>query len=355
MTSNQDNNSHSLKKFNNKVLNAVAIIIVSLILTLLLIFGFRIILLILSGILVASFFLGIAQFIESRTPLGRKFALIISVLVVNGILIGGIFILAPQITSQIDALRDELPKAANETYQKIENTELGGLLISQFKGIDISEKQKEILNFFGSLFSIISTIYIVLFLGLFFMINPTMYKDSFVKLFPLSKRKRTDEILETMGRTLQSWLLGKLFSMLIVGILTVIGLSILDVPLALTLGIFAALISFVPNFGPILALVPAFFLAYTESSSMALYVTLLYIGIQAIESNILTPLIQKKMISFPMAMVLIAQIILGLFTGILGVILAVPLVAIIMVAIKMAYIEDVLGDKEIDVKYDSTK
>jgi predicted PurR-regulated permease PerM len=119
--------------------------------------------------------------------------------------------------------------------------------------------------------------------------------------------------------------------------------------LALTLALFAGLISFIPNFGPLLAMLPAFLLGYTVGPMTGLYVVLLYVAVQAVESNVLTPMIQKKMISFPMAMVLLAQVVLGIFTGVLGVILAVPpVVATIIVLVKMAYIEDVLKDSSVD-------
>ncbi|QLG46481.1 AI-2E family transporter [Costertonia aggregata] len=336
--------------FTKKIVQSIGIAIVTILLTLLFLKGFRVILLILGGILVAAFFLGIADFIRSKTPLSRNLSLLISVLLIVGLTSGISFALAPRISEQTSSLREQLPQAADETLNKLESTEVGSMLISQFESLDMNPKKSEITNFFGSLFEVLSTIYIILFLGIFFMVAPEKYLKGIVSLFPKRKRARTKEILITMGTTLKSWLLGKLLSMLIVGVLTGIGLSILGVPLALTLALFAALISFIPNFGPLLALIPAFLLAFTVDSMTALYVVILYFGIQAIESNVFTPMIQRKMISFPMAMVLIAQVVLGLFTGILGVILAVPLVAVIMVLVKMAYIEDVLGDDSVSVK-----
>jgi len=333
-----------------KTVQSVGIIITAILIILLLIQGFRVILLILGGILVAAFFLGISDFIRSKTFLNRNVSLLISVLLVIGITTGVLMTLAPRIAEQTTSLREQLPSAADQAFNNIRRTEAGGILVSYFENLDMNLKSGEIANFFGSLFGVLSTIYVILFLGIFFMVAPEKYLQGLVLLFPKKKRNRTTEILRTMGTTLKNWLLGKLLSMLIVGVLTGIGLSILGVPLALTLAIFAALISFIPNFGPLLALIPAFLLAYTVDSMTALYVVILYVAIQAIESNILTPLIQKKMISFPMAMVLIAQVVLGLFTGILGVILAVPLIAIIMVFVKMAYIEDVLQDDSISLE-----
>ncbi len=340
------------KEFNNKVLKTIGISIISILLVLLLLKGFRVILLILGGILVAAFFLGIADFIHSKTPLNKKISLWIAVILVLAISAGVSLALAPRIAEQTSSLQRKLPKAASQTLNEINNTEFGSFLVQQVKSLELNPKGGEVAKFFGSLLGVLSTTYIIVFLGIFFMVAPKKYLNGLVLLFPKSKRKRTEDILVTMGRTLQSWLLGKLLSMLIVGILTGIGLSLLGVPLALTLAIFAAFISFIPNFGPLIALLPAFLLAFTVEPLTALYVGILYTAIQAVESNVLTPIIQKKMIALPMAMVLIAQVVLGLFTGILGVILAVPLMAVIMVLIKMAYIEDVLKDDSIEVKYE---
>ncbi len=114
--------------------------------------------------------------------------------------------------------------------------------------------------------------------------------------------------------------------------------------MALALGIIAGLLSFIPNFGPIIALLPAVLIAFTQGPNTALYITLLYMGVQAVESNLITPLVQKKMVYLPPAMIIISQVLLGILVGGLGLILATPLIAILMVLIQMLYVEDVLGD-----------
>lgn len=343
------NPSSLFSEFIQKVFKAVGITTAAVLLVLLILNGFHVILLILAGVLMASFFLGIADFIKSKTALSRNWCLGITVLLFLAITIGTGFALAPSISDQVASLKEQLPTAANKTFEEIENTEVGSFLVEKVRSMDLQPERSQITKFFGSIFGLFSTGYIILFLGIFFMANPEIYLEGMVRLFPKSKRDRTKEILVTMGTTLQKWLLGKMLSMLIVGLLSGIGLGLLGVPLALTLAIFAGLISFIPNFGPLLAILPAFLLGFTVNPVTGLYVVILYVAIQAVESNVLTPLIQKKMISFPMAMVLIGQVLLGIFTGILGVILAVPFVAMLMVLVKMAYVEDVLKDSEIDV------
>ena len=351
MDENGKSRKQSENSFTGRMVSGTGIVFLLLALVLLLAYGFKVLLLILAGVLIANLFMGIAAFFRSRLPINRTVSLLISVVLVLGISFGIGFALAPRFSEQVDQLKDELPQAAEKAKENLTRTEVGRWVTSKIEnGIKNYEGDGgQVKSFFNSLFGGLGDIYIILFLGIFFMISPDTYLRGIVMLFPIPKRDRVSEVLETIGTTLRKWLLGKILSMLIVGVLTGIGLSILGIPLAMTLAIFASFISFIPNFGPLIALVPAFLLAFTVSPIYALYVVILYAGIQAIESNIITPLIQKKMISFPMALILIAQVFMGIFTGFLGLILAVPVVAILVVLIKMLYIKDVLGDESVEI------
>jgi predicted PurR-regulated permease PerM len=116
--------------------------------------------------------------------------------------------------------------------------------------------------------------------------------------------------------------------------------------LALLLGVIAGLFNFIPNFGPLFTLVPATVLALAgENPQSALWVIVMFLVIQNLEGNLLTPMVQRRAVELPPAMGIIAQILLGILTGFLGLILAWPLAAAVHVAVKMLYVEDVLGDR----------
>jgi predicted PurR-regulated permease PerM len=138
--------------------------------------------------------------------------------------------------------------------------------------------------------------------------------------------------------------------MVFIGLLTWLGLYILGVPLSLTLGLLAGLLSFIPNFGPIISALPAILLAFIESPMKAVYVLILFVIVQIIESNIVTPLIERETVELPPALTIIFQLVLAVLIGGLGLVLATPLLAVIMVLIQMVYIEDILGDKNTEVK-----
>ncbi len=137
--------------------------------------------------------------------------------------------------------------------------------------------------------------------------------------------------------------------MLFIGVLTWIGLSVIGVPLALTLGLIAGLFSFVPNFGPILSAVPAILLAFVDSPTSALYVLILFVVVQLIESNLVTPLIERRTVELPPVLTIFAQLALTILVGAVGLILATPILAVVMVLVQTIYIQDVLGDKDTEV------
>jgi predicted PurR-regulated permease PerM len=133
-----------------------------------------------------------------------------------------------------------------------------------------------------------------------------------------------------------------------VGVLTFIGLWLLGVPLPFLLALLAFLLDFVPYFGPIVAALPAVLLAFSEGPQQALYVLILYIVIQQIESLVISPMVYQRTIYLPPVITLLAQILLFAMAGALGVILATPLIAVILVLVKMLYVEQTLGDNQID-------
>jgi predicted PurR-regulated permease PerM len=105
------------------------------------------------------------------------------------------------------------------------------------------------------------------------------------------------------------------------------------------------LLAFIPIIGPILALIPPLLIALTLGSQQALYVFLLYIGIQFVETYLITPIIQQKAVALPPVILIMSQVTLALFLGFLGVAVAAPVAALLIVLIKMLYVGDVLGDE----------
>jgi predicted PurR-regulated permease PerM len=133
----------------------------------------------------------------------------------------------------------------------------------------------------------------------------------------------------------------------VIGVLTGTALALLKVKGAAALGVFAGLMEFIPFFGPIVSAVPAIGIALLDSPQKALYVLILYLVMQQIEGNVLTPLLLEKRLDIPPVLTVVAVAALGVVFGVAGMLIAEPLLAAVMVATKMLYVSDVVGD---DVK-----
>jgi len=189
------------------------------------------------------------------------------------------------------------------------------------------------------------TLFVVLVTGIYLAAQPEMYLKGVVMLAPHARRARYREVLARLGHTLRWWMIGQLVPMAVIGTLTAIGLKVIGVPMWLFLGLLAGLFNFIPNFGPLISGVPAFLLALSDSPTKAMWVVLLYVIAQSLEGYVLTPLVQRRAVEMPPALLILFQVLAGLLLGALGVVLAAPLLAVALVAIRMLYVEDVLGDK----------
>jgi predicted PurR-regulated permease PerM len=345
------------KTYVEKILITVGIVFLAYIVYQLFFSVFDVILLIFAAILLAVFLCGLAGFVNRYLKISDgKAVLLVSVLLIL-ILGGAVALLAPSVAKQVEHLREELPKSAQQAGEYISQFGWGRTLIEQMpsveeitRKIDATSILTGVGGFFSSTVGALGNFFITILLAIYLATEPKFYAVGFTKLFPVSMRSRVYEVLAGIGDTLGWWLIGKAASMVFIGLLTWLGLYILGVPLSLTLGLLAGLLSFIPNFGPIISALPAILLAFIESPMKAVYVLILFVIVQIIESNIVTPLIERETVELPPALTIIFQLILAVLIGGLGLVLATPLLAVIMVLIQMVYIEDILGDKNTEVK-----
>jgi predicted PurR-regulated permease PerM len=199
-------------------------------------------------------------------------------------------------------------------------------------------------GFISSTFAAISGLLIVIFLTIYVAVDPDTYHDGLMHLFPHHSRKRAGEVLTAIATALRKWLLTQLIAMVAIGLVTTIVLTVLDVRAALPLGILAGLLEFIPTVGPILSAVPAIAMGFLDSPEKALWVALAYVGIQFLENHLLIPLLMKEGVDIPPALTILAQALMALVFGFLGLLVAVPMLAATMVAVKLLYVEDVVGD-----------
>lgn len=338
--------------FTQKVATACGLVVATVLLLALLYYTFDVVMLVFAAALLAIFLSGLAEVIEPYIPLGdglRVLLVSVILLAVVGITIA---LLSPSIAEQGQHLREELPKSAVSVADYLNQYGWGRALIEQLptfdqvkENINVSSLLSGVGGVFTSTMGAVGNVAIVVLLAIYLASEPRFYTEGFVRLFPIPRRQRVTEILHQVYETLRWWLIGKFGSMLFIGFLTWVGLSILGVPIALTLGLIAGLLSFIPNFGPILSAIPALLIAFVDSPITAVYVLILYIGVQIIESNIITPLIERETVELPPALTVVFQLGLGTLVGGLGLVLATPLLAMIVVVVQLVYLQDILGDK----------
>jgi predicted PurR-regulated permease PerM len=196
--------------------------------------------------------------------------------------------------------------------------------------------------------STLLSILIVVFLSLYFLADPHSHEKGLIKLFPIWYRDRVRQIMNRIDFTLRGWLQGQLLLMVIVGVLSWIGLAAIGIEQAAALGVLAGLFSFVPNFGPIAALVPALAAGFAQGSDKILLIVLIIYGTSFVQSQIISPLVFRESINLPPVVVLVGQILAAIFFGFLGLMLAVPMSAILMVLVQEVYVKDVLGDRGVE-------
>jgi predicted PurR-regulated permease PerM len=193
--------------------------------------------------------------------------------------------------------------------------------------------------------SVMSYVVVIVIATIYSVARPTPLIDGFVAFFPAGRRQEVREILRDMYQTVQRWFVGQLASMFIIGFLSTVALYLIGVPFALLLGIFSGVISFIPFVGPLISVIPPSLPALIGTPIDALWVVLAYAVIQTIESYLIQPLIMSRAVSLHPAVVMFALLIMGTLFGFVGVLLAVPLVAVVGVLLRELWIErmDALG------------
>lgn len=315
---------------------------------LLVIYAFQIFLLVFAGCLLAVFLTGLAGFLEKHLRFPEELSLILVIVLIIFLIASCTWFFGQEISTQIDKFGESLRQAYNAFISQIQQTTWGSQLIKQATtGVSDSSGFKllsKVSDIFTTTIGTLFDIFVIVFLGLFLAFEHRMYTRGFRSIFPEKHRQKVIELFTHVGRVLRWWMFGQFMYMLAIGVLSTIGLWIMRVPLALSLGIFAMILSFIPYLGTILSAVPAMLIALTVSNQMALYVLILYVVIHMIDAYLLAPLIQLEAISLPPALTISAQILLAYLAGGLGLLLATPLTAVVIVLVQVLYIRNVLGE-----------
>ena len=306
-------------------------------------------LLLFAGVLLGVMLRGLAMGVHRRTGLSEGKALGLVVVLIIGGLVGLVWWSAPRLAEQANQMAKEIPKAIEQLKGSLSQYPWAQGVVAQAPSVqemaggpDLIRKMTGIAG--RTLNGIVYAV-VVLIIGIYLASAPEENLQGVVLLFPCRRRHRVREVLLEAGETLRLWMIGQLIPMVVIGLLVGTGLWLLKIPMAWTLGLLAALFNFIPNFGQLISMVPAALLALSQGPEKALYVVGLCLAAQSIEGYLVTPLVQQRMVQLAPALTIASQVVLGILVGGIGVALAAPLTAALLVLVKMLYVEDVLGEE----------
>jgi len=264
-------------------------------------------------------------------------AALLAVLALVGWLFGN------QVSAQADELQRLLPQQFHAVMAWFSRTQLGRTFVTSFKQSAsgagaMGGLGTGLATFLGGTLDAV----LIGFLGVYFAFDPELYIGGFLRLLPPPRRPQVRRALLGAGLALQKWLRAQLIAMLLVGLLAGVGLALIGVPLALVLGGLAALLEFIPVVGPIIFGIPAVLVAFSQGPRVALYALLVYTAIQQLESNLITPLLQRWAVKMPPVIGLLAVLASGILLGPGGIIFAAPMAVVAIELIRHLYVEDTL-------------
>ncbi|MFC0205541.1 AI-2E family transporter [Novosphingobium soli] len=238
--------------------------------------------------------------------------------------------------SQIAQQAAELPATIESQYHR-------GLAWLQRHGMDVRVRDVrsiaqeamggigQVTAMLGGLFGGLTTLFLILVLGIYFAMEPRLYRRGVAWMLPVDRRDHFQGTVQVMGRGLRRLLFGRVIGMTVEGFFTWAMLQFFGVPMAALLGLITGLLAFLPNIGAPISGAIMVVVGFSVSGEMGLYTILVYLLVHLIDGYLIVPYIARKTVDLPPALVLAAQLIMGVLFGLLGLALADPLVAMIKI------------------------
>lgn len=206
---------------------------------------------------------------------------------------------------------------------------------------------KYLIGFLTNTFAILGGIVLIIFLAIYIGAEPDVYRGWILSVVPAHHRAYVRLVLGETSSVLRKWLVTQMIAMVVIGLASMAVLLIMGVKAPYALAIIAGLMEFVPTVGPLISAVPAILMAFVDSPQLALYVAIAYWGIQFVENNLLIPFLMRGEMDLPPAITVVAQALMTLVFGFIGLMVAVPLTAAILVPVRMVAIRENAREKQL--------
>ncbi|CAN5878018.1 AI-2E family transporter [soil metagenome] len=319
----------------------------------------QILLLLFISALFAVYLAAITDFLQERGGLPRWMGLTIALLITFVGLVGVGWLIVPPVLEQTQGLLEALPALlARWEASLLALAARYPLLREMLPAAEVSGGY--FTGAFGNLGDYFTGLFPYLFSGLHFLIHffsvlvmgiymtlrPQVYQEGIIALAPPVHRELVRDILGDLANTLRAWIVGQILAMIFLGVLTWIGLELLNVPYALAFGVLTAVVAIVPFFGTLIStLLPALFVLGSAGAGHALLVALLGVVVHLLEANFVAPVIMERKVHLPPVLTILSVLVMAELLGLVGLLVAVPVLATVMVIIRRIYIRRLLEGK----------
>ncbi|HWD98960.1 MAG TPA: AI-2E family transporter [Bryobacteraceae bacterium] len=298
----------------------------------------NLLLLVFAAILGAILLNAAVLWVCARTHLKHEFSYLLVLFAVIAVVGIGSWLLIPRVVLQLSQLSAALPEGLKNAQKWLNGTEAGRVVASHsstlFNGI-----ASRISHFGFEAVDALVALAIAVVLSAYFAANPTGYEEGMLRLIPPDRRRKTSRVFRDVASTMGWWMIGQLVPMAVLGIVSTVGLLIIGVPLAFTLGLFTGIMIFIPFVGAIIAFIVTTLVAVSSDPSKVLPVAIIFFVIHILEGYILTPLVQKRAVHLPPALTILSQVLMTTLFGFMGLVLATPITAGGLVLVKRIYLE----------------
>ena len=305
---------------------------------------FGVVLMAFGAIILAMLLRRVAQPFMRWLSLPEPLALAISGALILGVLVGAGYLFGSRITTEFQDVTQRAISASADLHRRLEGSPYGKFLLDHFSGSDVS-----VTGVLSGLLKISSrfleALVIMVISAVYLAAQPRHYRDGLIWLFAPRAHAHAARIVDGIGEALHLWLIGQLIEMFLIGALSALAVWMIGVPSPLALGLIAGIGEFIPYVGPLLAAIPALLVALTTSPQATLWTAVAYLIIHQIEGNVVAPLIQRRMVSIPPAVMLLGIVAITYLFGAVAIIFAAPIVVVIFAGVSLLYVRDTLGER----------
>ena len=292
------------------------------------------------GVAIGVVFARASRWVHATTGLPRGLALAAVVLLALGTVVGFGALAGPALAGQSRALLTETPEVLLRASRSLGlPTTPEGVMeaVQRGQGV-VATVAGRLSGFLSNAAGLLAGILVVFVVAVYTAASPERYVRGVLRMVPPVQRAAVRAVLVEIADVLAYWVYGTLAAVAVLGVMAAVGLSVLGLPSALLLAGFVALLTVIPNFGPFIGWAPAVLVGFAQGTTTGLWTLGLAAVAQQLEGSVLTPMIQRKMVHVGAATIIVGQVVLGTFAGVLGVLLAVPLLGVAGVLVRRLYI-----------------